>query len=248
MDKYGLIGYPLGHSFSISFFNEKFQDEGINATYENFEIPTINGFSEILDSNPNLRGLNVTIPYKEKVIGFLDSLSKEAKEIGAVNVIKVTHKGNKTLLKGYNSDVIGFTKSIEPMLERFHKKALILGTGGASKAIEYGLKTLGLETVKVSRSEKPGTMQYSEITPETIKKYNVIVNCTPCGMYPKADECPNLPYEAMDNRTLLYDLIYNPDETLFMKKGKAQGAIVKNGLEMLLLQAYASWDFWNSND
>ena len=165
-----------------------------------------------------------------------------------MNVIKVTHKGNKTLLKGYNSDVIGFTKSIEPMLERFHKKALILGTGGASKAIEYGLKTLGLETVKVSRSEKPGTMQYSEITPETIKKYNVIVNCTPCGMYPKADECPNLPYEAMDNRTLLYDLIYNPDETLFMKKGKAQGAIVKNGLEMLLLQAYASWDFWNSND
>ena len=239
MDKYGLIGYPLGHSFSISFFNEKFQDEGINATYENFEIPTINA---------NLRGLNVTIPYKEKVIGFLDSLSKEAKEIGAVNVIKVTHKGNKTLLKGYNSDVIGFTKSIEPMLERFHKKALILGTGGASKAIEYGLKTLGLQTVKVSRSEKPGTMQYSEITPETIKKYNVIVNCTPCGMYPKADECPNLPYEAMDNRTLLYDLIYNPDETLFMKKGKAQGAIVKNGLEMLLLQAYASWDFWNSND
>jgi shikimate dehydrogenase len=248
MDKYGLIGYPLGHSFSISFFNEKFQNEGINATYENFEIPTIEGFPEILDSNPNLCGLNVTIPYKEKVIGLLDSLSKEAQEIGAVNVIKVTHKGNKTTLKGYNSDVIGFTKSIEPLLERFHKKALILGTGGASKAIEYGLRSLGLETIKVSRSEKPETLQYSQITAETIKEYNVIVNCTPCGMYPHADECPDLPYEAMDSRTLLYDLIYNPDETLFMKKGKGRGAIVKNGLEMLLLQAFASWEFWNSKD
>ncbi len=248
MDKYGLIGYPLGHSFSISFFNEKFQNEGIDATYENFEIPSIEGFPEILDSNPNLCGLNVTIPYKEKVIGLLDSLSKEAQEIGAVNVIKVTHKGNKRILKGYNSDVIGFTRSIEPLLERFHKKALILGTGGASKAVEYGLKSLGLETIKVSRSEKPETLQYSQITAETIKEYNVIVNCTPCGMYPHADECPDLPYEAMDSRTLLYDLIYNPDETLFMKKGKVHGAIVKNGLEMLLLQAFASWDFWNSKD
>lgn len=248
MDKYGLIGYPLGHSFSISFFNEKFQNEGIDATYENFEIPSIEGFPEILDSNPNLCGLNVTIPYKEKVIGLLDSLSKEAQEIGAVNVIKVTHKGNKRTLKGYNSDVIGFTRSIEPLLERFHKKALILGTGGASKAVEYGLKSLGLETIKVSRSEKPETLQYSQITAETIKEYNVIVNCTPCGMYPHADECPDLPYEAMDSRTLLYDLIYNPNETLFMKKGKVRGAIVKNGLEMLLLQAFASWDFWNSKD
>lgn len=155
MDKYGLIGYPLGHSFSISFFNEKFQNEGIDATYENFEIPSIEGFPEILDSNPNLCGLNVTIPYKEKVIGLLDSLSKEAQEIGAVNVIKVTHKGNKRTLKGYNSDVIGFTRSIEPLLERFHKKALILGTGGASKAVEYGLKSLGLETIKVSGQKSP---------------------------------------------------------------------------------------------
>lgn len=248
MDKYGLIGYPLGHSFSIGYFNEKFENEGINATYENFEIPSIDGLPEILDSNPNLRGLNVTIPYKEKVIGFLDALSKDAREIGAVNVIRVTHKGNKTILKGFNSDVIGFTQSIEPLLERFHKKALVLGTGGASKAIEYGLRKLGLETLKVSRTEKPGTTQYSKITPETIKEYNVIVNCTPIGMYPHADECPNLPYEAMDGHTLLYDLIYNPDETLFMKRGKAHGAIVKNGLEMLLLQAFASWEFWNSKE
>ena len=193
MDKYGLIGYPLGHSFSI--------------------------------------GLNVTIPYKEKVISYLDSLSPEAREIGAVNVIKVTHKNKKTILKGFNSDVIGFTQSIEPLLEHFHKKALILGTGGASKAIDFGLKSLGLKTLKVSRYEKPGTIEYSHITP--------------CGMYPHADECPNLPYDAMDSHTLLYDLIYNPDETLFMKKGKEHGAVVKNGLEMLLLQAFASWQFWN---
>lgn len=245
MDKYGLIGYPLGHSFSISYFNEKFQNEGIDATYENFEIPDIKALPEVLDSNPELRGLNVTIPYKEKVISYLDSLSPEAREIGAVNVIKVEHKGKKISLKGYNSDVIGFTKSIEPLLERYHKKALILGTGGASKAIEYGLKSLGLETLKVSRSEKAGSIQYKQLKPEDMKEYNVIVNCTPCGMYPHADECPALPYEGMDTHTLLYDLIYNPDETLFMKKGKEQGATVKNGLEMLLLQAFASWEFWN---
>lgn len=247
MDKYGLIGYPLGHSFSIGYFNEKFQNECIDATYENFEIPSIENLTEILDSNPELKGLNVTIPYKEKVISYLDSISPEARAIGAVNVIKVTHKGNKTELKGYNSDVIGFTQSIEPLLERYHKKALVLGTGGASKAIIFSLKSLGIEALTVSRYERHGCVRYEDITPEMIKEYNVIVNCTPCGMYPQTDDCPNLPYEAMDSHTLLYDLIYNPDETLFLKKGKAQGATVKNGLEMLLLQAFASWNFWNSD-
>ncbi|MBP3757365.1 MAG: shikimate dehydrogenase [Prevotella sp.] len=245
MDKYGLIGYPLGHSFSISYFNEKFQNENINARYINFEIPSIEALPEVLASNPELKGLNVTIPYKEKVMSYLDQISPEARAIGAVNVIRVTNKGNKVLLKGYNSDVIGFTKSIEPMLEKWHKKALILGTGGASKAINYGLRSLGLETVYVSRYERPGTIQYHRITPEVVKEYNVIVNCTPVGMYPHADECPNLPYEAMDSHTILYDLIYNPDETLFMKRGMEYGANVKNGLEMLLLQAFASWEFWN---
>ena len=151
MDIYGLIGYPLLHSFSISYFNQKFEDEGINARYENFEIQSIESLMEIIDSTPNLRGLNVTIPYKEKVISYLDALSPEARAIGAVNVIRVIHENNKVTLKGYNSDVIGFTQSIEPMLEKYHKKALILGTGGASKAIDYGLKSLGLETVFVSR-------------------------------------------------------------------------------------------------
>ena len=246
MDKYGLIGYPLGHSFSISYFNQKFADEGINATYENFEIPSIDDLPEIIDRYPNLRGLNVTIPYKEKVIPFLDSISPEARAIGAVNVIRVVHQKNKTLLKGYNSDVIGFTQSIEPMLDpKWHKKALILGTGGASKAINYGLKSLGIEPVFVSRYERPGTIQYQSITPDVVREYNVIVNCTPMGMYPHTDECPQLPYEAMDSHTILYDLIYNPDQTLFMRNGAKYGAEVKNGLEMLLLQAFASWEFWH---
>lgn len=248
MDKYGLIGYPLVHSFSISYFNQKFIDEKIDAVYENFEIPTIDLLPEVIDSNPDLRGLNVTIPYKQKVMPFLDAISQEAMAIGAVNVIKVTREGCKSRLKGYNSDVIGFTKSIESMLEKFHKKALILGTGGASKAVDYGLKSLGLETVFVSRYQRPGTIQYEDITPDIIKEYNVIVNCTPCGMYPHTEECPKLPYEAMDNRTILYDLIYNPDTTLFMKKGAEHGANTKNGLEMLLLQAFASWDFWHGKE
>lgn len=247
MEKYGLIGYPLVHSFSISYFNEKFKNENIDAVYENYEIPTIEQLTEIIETNPELKGLNVTIPYKEKVISYLDSISPEAREIGAVNVIKVIHKGKKTTLKGYNSDVIGFTRSIEPLLEPFHKKALILGTGGASKAIDFGLKSLKLETLKVSRYDRPNTIRYDQITPEMMKEWNVIVNCTPCGMYPHSDECPALPYEAMDDHTLLYDLIYNPDETLFMSNGKKYGATVKNGLEMLLLQAFASWEFWHSS-
>lgn len=248
MDKYGLIGFPLGHSFSRIFFNEKFENEGIKAKYINFEIPQIEDLPEILASNPELKGLNVTIPYKQKVMAYLDELSPEAKAIGAVNVIRVSHKGKDVVLKGFNSDVIGFTRSIEPMLEPAHKKALILGTGGASKAIEYGLKTLGLETLFVSRTKKENTITYEEVTPEIIKEYNVIVNCTPLGMYPKADTCPDIPYEAMDGHTILYDLIYNPDETLFQTKGAKYSATTKNGLEMLLLQAFASWEFWNDTD
>lgn len=249
MDKYGLIGFPLGHSFSISYFNEKFKNEHINAQYINFEIPSIDGLTEILDRNPELRGLNVTIPYKEQVMKYLDAISPEAEAIGAVNVIRVTHKGDKVYLKGFNSDVIGFTRSIEPLLEPAQKKALILGTGGASKAIHYGLKSLNMQTIFVSRTRHGnGFITYEEVTPELVKEYNVIINCTPVGMYPHADECPKLPYEAMDTHTLLYDLIYNPDETLFLKRGREQGATVKNGLEMLLLQAFASWDFWNRKD
>lgn len=248
MEKYGLLGYPLGHSFSINYFNQKFKDENIDAVYENYEIKSIDKLPEILDSNPNIRGFNVTIPYKQKVISYLDTISPEAIAIGAVNVIRVEHVNNDVILKGYNSDVIGFTKSIEPMLEKYHRKALILGTGGASKAVDYGLRSLGLETIFVSRFQRPNTIQYKDITPEIIKEYNVIVNCTPCGMFPHTNECPDLPYEHMDNHTLLYDLIYNPDTTLFMQKGEERGASTKNGLEMLLLQAFASWEFWHGKE
>lgn len=248
MDKYGLIGYPLGHSFSISYHNQRFADEGINAKYYNFEIPSIDDLPAVLGSNPELKGLNVTIPYKEKIIPFLDYISPEARAIGAVNVVRVTRNGKETILRGYNSDVIGFTQSIDPMLEDYHKKALVLGTGGASKAVAYGLKTLGIEPIHVSRYQREGTIQYEQITPEVVQEYNVIVNCTPLGMYPKTEECPQLPYEALTERNILYDLIYNPDETLFMRKGAERGANVKNGLEMLLLQAFASWEFWQGKE
>ena len=246
MKKFGLIGYPLGHSFSKNFFNEKFHSENIDAEYVNFEIPTIEDFSNVIKSNPTLCGLNVTIPYKEQVIGYLDELDPDAAAIGAVNVIKIEKIKRKTKLTGYNSDVMGFTQSIESLLEPNHTKALILGTGGASKAINYGLHKLGLETKFVSRSKRnDNTITYDDITPEIMNEYKVIVNCTPTGMYPQADECPKIPYEYVTPEHLMYDLLYNPDTTLFMKNGSDRGAIVKNGLEMLLLQAFGAWEIWN---
>jgi len=247
MNTYGLIGYPLGHSFSRKFFTEKFATEGIDAQYLNFEIPSIEEFPNIIKNNPTLKGLNVTIPYKQQVMQYLDDISEEAKAIGAVNVVKcqLSTVNCQLHLTGYNSDVIGFVNSIKPLLKPHHKKALILGTGGASKAIRYGLeKKLGMKTLFVSRSARKGMITYEEVTAEVLKEYEVIVNCSPVGMYPHVDECPALPYEAMNENNLLYDLVYNPLETLFMKKGAAQGATVKNGLEMLHLQAIASWEFW----
>lgn len=245
MQKYGLVGYPLKHSFSIGYFNEKFSSEKIEAEYINFEIPDINNFPEIIEANPNLHGLNVTIPYKEKVIPYLDELDKQTAAIGAVNVIKIIrNKGGKPKLIGYNSDIIGFTQSIQPLLQSHHKKALILGTGGASKAVFHGLKNLGIEAKFVSRTARFGMLTYEELNAEIIKEYTVIVNSTPVGMYPKVDACPDIPYEAITSEHLLYDLLYNPNITLFMKKGEAKGAVTKNGLEMLLLQAFAAWEIW----
>ena len=249
MTTYGLIGYPLGHSFSRKFFTEKFEKEGIDAQYLNFEIPNIEKFPEVIKNHPELRGLNVTIPYKQQVMQYLDDISEEAKAIGAVNVVKcqLSTVNCQPHLTGYNSDVIGFVESIKPLLQPHHKKALILGTGGASKAIRYGLeKKLGLDTLFVSRSAREGIITYEDVTAEVLKEYEVIVNCSPVGMFPHVDECPALPYEAMNENNLLYDLVYNPLETLFMKKGAAQGATVKNGLEMLHLQAIASWEFWGN--
>lgn len=241
MTKFGIIGYPLGHSFSKGFFTEKFARESIDAQYLNFEIPDVAMLPDVLRNNPELRGLNVTLPHKQAVIPLLDEMSKEAKEIGAVNVIRI----RDGRLKGFNSDIIGFTNSIKPLLMPHHKKALILGTGGASKAIRVGLNRLGIEWTYVSRSPREGMITYEDITAETLQAYTVIVNCTPVGMFPKVDAAPAIPYELLTPQHLLFDCVYNPEDTLFMQKGREQGATVKNGLEMLHLQAVASWDFWN---
>ena len=245
MKKYGLLGYPLGHSFSKNYFNQKFEAEKIDAEYLNFEIPDIKEIKSVIKENPELNGLNVTIPYKQQVIPYLDDLDDDARLIGAVNVIKFS-KGlfGKVKLKGYNSDIIGFKQSIEPLLKDHHRKALILGTGGASKAVFHGLKQLGIAATFVSRQSKEYCITYEEITEKIMEQYHVIVNTTPLGMYPNVNACPNIPYELLTSDHLLYDLLYNPDETLFMQNGKVRGAVVKNGLEMLLLQAFAAWEIW----
>lgn len=247
MERYGLIGRPLGHSFSASFFTRKFAEEGIDAVYENHELQELAGhFMELVTSTPNLKGLNVTIPYKQDVIPFLDELSDDAKAIEAVNVIRITHPDNgKPYLKGYNSDVIGFMESISPLLQECHKKALVLGTGGASKAVVYGLEKRGLKTTYVSRTPRPGALTYEDLSADVMKEHLVVVNCTPVGMFPHTAECPAIPYQLLSPDHLLYDLVYNPLETMFLKKGKESGCKVKNGLEMLHLQAVASWKFWH---
>jgi shikimate dehydrogenase len=246
MEQYGLIGYPLEHSFSKSYFNDKFSAENIDAEYINFEITSIKELKTILKNNPQLKGLNVTIPYKEQVIPYLDHISENARLIGAVNVIKMERNKRKTKLTGFNSDIIGFKESIEPLLQPHHKQALILGTGGAAKAIFYGLSQLSVVPTYVSRTKESKTvLTYPELDSDILNEHTVIVNCTPVGMWPNVNESPAIPYELLTEKHLLYDLLYNPDETLFMKKGKEQGATVKNGLEMLLLQAFASFEFWN---
>ena len=237
MEQYGLIGYPLGHSFSRRFFNEEFFPEhGIEAEYLNFEIPEADGLLEVVRTHPLLRGLNCTIPHKQAIIPLLDEISPEAREIGAVNVIRI----RDGRLKGFNSDIIGFMDSLRPLLRPHHRRALVLGSGGASKAVWAGLLRLGLEPMQVSRKAGDGVLSYEMLTPEVMADCTVVVNCSPVGMFPHVDECPAIPYE------LLYDLVYNPLDTLFMQRGRERGATVKNGLEMLRLQALASWKFWHS--
>ena len=247
MQKYGLIGYPLRHSFSIGYFNEKFKSENIDAEYVNFEIPNINDFMEVIEENPNLCGLNVTIPYKEQVIPFLDELDKDTAKIGAVNVIKIIRQPKgKVKLVGYNSDIIGFTQSIEPLLQPHHKKALILGTGGASKAVRHALASLGIEVLTVSRTpHSPSEIAYDQVA-RFLPNTPLIINATPVGMWPNVTDCPDIPYHLLTPNHYLFDLIYNPEITEFMYRGKQQGAQIKNGLQMLHLQADYSWELWNT--
>lgn len=247
MQQYGLVGYPLKHSFSQRFFTDKFQKEQIDAVYRNFEIADIALLPGIIRENPDLSGLNVTIPYKEVVMPYLDNISPDAAAIGAINVIKIEWTDGKPYLIGYNSDVIGFQHSISPLLNpQIHHKALILGTGGASKAVRQGLLNLGIEATYVSRKRKDNVLAYEDLSGQVMREHTVIVNCTPLGTFPDVDAAPDIPYNLLTTNHLLYDLVYNPAETKFLRLGKEQGATVKNGYEMLELQALAAWDIWNS--
>ena len=245
MEAYGLVGYPLGHSFSAGYFADKFAREGIEATYENFELSDISQFSSLITERPELRGVNVTIPHKQAVIPLLDALSDEAREIGAVNVVCISRLADGTVrTMGYNSDVIGFVASLRPLLQPHHHRALVLGSGGASKAVVFGLQKLGIIPTYVSRTKETDRLTYAELTPEVLAAHHVIVNCSPVGMFPHVDEAPSLPYHLLTPHHLCYDLVYNPLETAFMRKASEQGAVVKNGLEMLHLQAEAAWEMW----
>ncbi|MFZ4582152.1 MAG: shikimate dehydrogenase family protein [Paludibacter sp.] len=244
MQHYGLIGYPLGHSFSKRFFTEKFENEAIDASYEAYPIDNIQKFSSLI-SEVELNGLNVTIPYKEQVISFLNELDADAAKIGAVNVIKFVHENKTLTLKGFNTDAIGFENSIRPFVKSHHTKALILGTGGASKAIKFVLQKLGIETVYVSRTPSDGQFTYSELNEQIMLEFTVIVNASPVGTFPNADVCPAIPYQFLSDKHLLYDVVYNPAETLFLKKGREHGAVGLNGERMLVEQALASWEIWN---
>jgi len=247
MKKYGLIGYPLTHSFSKRFFTEKFVTEKIDAAYDNYEIDSIEKFSEIIKNNPEVIGLNVTIPYKEQVIRFLDDLNDSARKIGAVNTVKITRSSAGVHMKGFNTDTFGFENSLNPLLKEHHKKALILGTGGASKALKYVLKKLGIEFISASIDElKENEIRYEAIDARMMAERLLIINATPLGTYPKTESFPAIPYEYITEKHLLFDLVYNPEVTQFMAKGMAKGATVKNGYEMLLGQALKSYEIWNS--
>ena len=244
MKLFGLIGYPLGHSFSKQYFTEKFEREGItDCAFEAFPIASIDEFSALLKNNPALKGLSVTIPYKEQVLQFVDELSAEVKVIGAANSIKI----DDGKLTAYNTDIVGFEKSFVKLLQPHHTKALVLGTGGASKAVQYVLRNLSVDFLIVSRNKQADNqITYDEIDEAIMKEYSVIINCSPVGMHPNDNIAPSIPYQFISANHYLYDLVYKPAETLFLKNGKERGAAVQNGYEMLLIQAEESWRIWNN--
>lgn len=242
MSKFGLIGKNIDYSFSKAHFTAKFENEKLPYFYENFDISNISQFTEILNNNNDILGLNVTIPYKEQVIPYLDELHKTAKEIGAVNTIKFYPSGK---MKGYNTDYYGFMKSLKPFLKPHHSHALILGTGGASKAIAYALKKLKISFDYVSRRPNPKAMfLYSDLTEDIIKDHQIIINCTPIGTHPEVNACPDIPYDGINKEHLLFDLIYNPVQTKFLRCGEIQGASICNGSKMLEFQAEKAWEIW----
>lgn len=246
MRTFGLIGFPLSHSFSKKYFTEKFESEGIaNCSYELFPIEEAALLPGLLENNPSLCGLNVTIPHKLGVMPFLTEIDEAAAEIGAVNCISIKEENGKTSLKGYNTDVYGFAESLKPLLKDNHKKALVFGNGGAANAVKYALGKLGIEYLIVVRKPMSDTVLYSDVTPTILADYPLLINTTPLGMSPNYDSAPDIPYESLTSAHLAYDLVYNPEETLFLANCKRQGAEVKNGLEMLYLQAERSWQIWN---
>ncbi len=245
MRKFGLIGYPLTHSFSKRYFTNKFETEGIEAEYCNFQIESLQELDDILRKEPDLVGFNVTIPFKTSIIPRLSSVAPCARSIQSVNTVSIERIGSSCNLYGANTDVIGFKESIEPYVKG-HDMALILGTGGAAKAALHVLEELGLECNSVSRTPEEGDFTYEDVTPEDIWEHSIIINCTPIGMYPKTDTAPDIPYESITPEHVLFDMIYNPAETVFLKYGRKRGATTINGLQMLERQAEESWKIWNS--
>lgn len=244
MRRFGLVGRNIGYSFSRGYFGEKFRELGLaDHSYENFDLAGIAEFPALLEGNADLCGLNVTIPYKEAVIPYLDSLDPEARRIGAVNTICLGPEGTR----GYNTDVIGFRESLRPLLLPADKQALILGTGGASKAVARALETLGIAFRYVSRNPQAGQLGYADLTPAVLSETTLLIQCTPLGTFPDIDRAPEIAYEALGPAHLLYDLIYNPPLTTFLKRGQERGARVKNGLEMLQIQAEHAWGLWNAS-
>jgi shikimate dehydrogenase len=244
MKKLGLLGRNIGYSFSRNFFSTKFKKENLDHDYQydNFDIQNITEFPSIIEDNPELIGLNVTIPYKEVVIPFLDELSEDAQKIGAVNTIKITPQGKRI---GHNTDFFGFNKSIEPLLQKHHKKALILGTGGAAKAVVFGLSKLNIDCLYVSREAKKNSITYNQIDKSTFNDYQIIINCSPLGTFPKTELFPDIPYHYFTPNHIAFDLIYNPEKTTFLQKAETHHAVIKNGYEMLVFQAEKAWEIWN---
>lgn len=248
MIKLGLIGFPLGHSFSKNYYLSKFEKENITGIdYDLYPLKDIDDFSSLILQDDQFRGFNVTIPHKQSVIKHLHELSNEAREIGAVNCITIDRKEGKLFLKGHNTDAFGFQKSLEPLLTEKHKRALVLGNGGAAKAVCYTLHKLGIAHAIVSRSQSNGDITYDGLSKKMLETHQIIINCSPVGTFPYIDQCPNIPYEFLSADHLLYDLIYNPEETLFLKKGRAQKALTKNGYDMLVFQAERNWQIWEDS-